>query len=82
VDPKVWIDPDVLARAGISDAEAALYQAPPAYAGPSPVPQPPYDPATPHMAYPKPVYERLLAMSDEELTRTASYAEPPVRQPA
>ncbi|MBS0411969.1 MAG: VOC family protein, partial [Proteobacteria bacterium] len=82
VDPKVWIDPAVLARAGISDAEAALYKAPPAYMGPSPVPQPPYDPAKPHMAYPMAVYERLLAMSDEDFTRAASYAEPPVRQPA
>jgi catechol 2,3-dioxygenase-like lactoylglutathione lyase family enzyme len=82
IDPKAWVDPDVLMRAGISDAEAALYKAPPAYAGPSPAPQPPYDPEQPHMAYPKPVYDLLLAMSDEEFTRAASYAEPPVRQPA
>jgi catechol 2,3-dioxygenase-like lactoylglutathione lyase family enzyme len=82
IDPKAWVDPKVLEKAGISANEAALYTAPPAYAGPSPVPQPTYDPSQPHMAYPKPVYERLLAMTDEDFTRAASYAEPPVRQPA
>ena len=82
VDPNVWIDPAVLQRAGISDAEAARYKKPPAYTGPSPVPQPPFDPEKPHMAYPKAVYDRLLAMTDEEITRARSYAEPPVRQPA
>jgi catechol 2,3-dioxygenase-like lactoylglutathione lyase family enzyme len=82
LNPDVWIDPSVLERAGISAAEAALYRAPPAYAGPSPVPQPPFDPAKPHMGYPDAVYQRLLAMPDDELTRTASYAEPPVHAPA
>lgn len=79
IDPAAWIDPDVLKRAGISDAEAALYKAPAAYAGPTPVPQPPYDPAQPHMAYPKPVYEQMLKTPDDLLTRAASYAEPPVK---
>ncbi len=82
IDPKAWIDPATLAKAGISEAEAALFTAPPAFEGPSPVAQPPYDPAQPHMTYPKPVYEHLLAMSDEALTASASYAEPPVRQAA
>ncbi|HWA62055.1 MAG TPA: VOC family protein [Caulobacteraceae bacterium] len=82
VDPAVWIDPAVLERAGISEAEAAQYRAPPAYAGPSPVPQPPYDPAKPHMAYPKEVYLRMIQTPDEVLTAAASYAEPPVHQPA
>jgi len=77
VDPEVWIDPAVLAKAGISDAEAARFKAPPPYAGPSPVPQPAYDPAKPHMAYPKDVYLRMLATPDADLTRAASYATPP-----
>jgi catechol 2,3-dioxygenase-like lactoylglutathione lyase family enzyme len=79
IDPAAWIDPDVLKRAGISDAEAALYKAPVAYAGPTPVAQPPYDPAQPHMTYPKPVYEQMLKTPDDLLTRAASYAEPPVK---
>ena len=41
-------------------------------------PQPPYDPAMPHMVYPKEVYERLLATPDEVLTQMASYTAPPV----
>ncbi len=82
VDPDAWIDPATLARAGISDAEAARFKAPAPYTGPSPVAQPDYDPAKPHMVYPSEVYKMLLATPDEALTRAASYAEPPVRQPA
>ena len=78
IDPARWIDPAVLAKAGISDAEAARFKAPAAYDGPSPVPQPPYDPAMPHMVYPKAVYEQLLATPDEVLTKMASYTAPPV----
>jgi Lactoylglutathione lyase and related lyases len=79
IDPAAWIDPQALARAGISAEEAERYKAPPAYAGPSPVPQPPYDPAKPHMVYPEQMYQALLATPDEVLTARASYAEPPVR---
>jgi len=82
VDPAVWIDPAVLERAGISAEEAARYKAPAAYVGPSPVPQPAYDPAKPHMVYPKEVYENLLRTPDEVLTKVASYTAPPVPQSA
>jgi catechol 2,3-dioxygenase-like lactoylglutathione lyase family enzyme len=78
LDPAIWIDPATLAKAGISDAEAAMYKAPVAYAGASPVPQPPYDAAQPHMVYPKEVYQRMLATPDEVLTQVASYSAPPV----
>lgn len=81
VDPKLWIDPAVLQKAGISDAEAARYKAPAPYEGPSPVPQPAYDPDKPHMAYPKEAYLRMLATPDEVITRNASYTAPPVGQP-
>ncbi|MDO8296257.1 MAG: VOC family protein [Caulobacter sp.] len=79
LDPALWIDPAVLAKAGISDAEAARFKAPAAYEGPSPVPQPAYDEAKPHMAYPKEAYLKMLAIPDEALTAGASYAEPPVK---
>lgn len=79
IDPALWIDPAVLAKAGISDAEAARFKAPAAYEGPSPVPQPAYDESKPHMAYPKDAYLRMLAIPDEALTAGASYAEPPVK---
>lgn len=78
LDPEVWIDPAVLAKAGISAEEAARFKAPAAFTGASPVPQPPYDPAKPHMAYPPEVYQQLLATPDEVLTKAASYTAPPV----
>jgi len=79
IDPVRWIDPAVLAKAGISEGEAARFKTPAAYAGPSPAPQPPYDETKPHMAYPKKTYLQMLAVPDEVITASASYAEPPVR---
>jgi catechol 2,3-dioxygenase-like lactoylglutathione lyase family enzyme len=78
LDPAVWIDPAALAKAGISAEEAERFKAPAPYVGPSPVPQPQYDPAKPHMVYPQKVYEGLLATPDEVLTKAASYTAPPV----
>ncbi|MDO9222194.1 MAG: VOC family protein [Caulobacter sp.] len=79
IDPALWIDPAVLAKAGISDAEAERFKAPAAYTGPSPVPQPPYDESKPHMAYPKEAYLKMLASPDAMLTAGASYTETPVK---
>jgi catechol 2,3-dioxygenase-like lactoylglutathione lyase family enzyme len=78
IDAARWIDPTVCAKAGISDAEAARFAAPAPYTGPSPVPQPAYDPAKPHMVYPEKVYKKILATPDDVITQSASYAEPPV----
>lgn len=78
IDPESWIDPSVLAKAGISDAEAARFRSPAAYAGPSPVPQPDYDPAKPHMAYPKEMYLQMLKAPDAAVTAAGSYPNPPV----
>ena len=82
IDPEAWIDPAVLAKAGIDAAEAARFRAPAAYAGPSPVPQPAYAEDKPHMAYPKEAYLRMIAVPDEVITASASYVDPPVKQPA
>lgn len=82
LDPDRWIDPTVLAKAGISDEEAKAFRNPAPFAGESPVPQPAYDPQKPHLAYPKEAYLKMLAVPDEVLTATASYAEPPVKAPA
>ena len=80
LDPDAWIDPEVVALAGISPEELERYTAPAAFAGAGgSVPQPPVDPAKPHMHYPPHRYERLLALSDDEITRLSSYAEPPVQ---
>lgn len=80
IDPDSWIDPTVLAKAGISKDEAAHFRSPAAYAGPSPVPQPDYDPAKPHMAYPKELYLQMLKAPDAAITAAGSYPEPPVRR--
>jgi catechol 2,3-dioxygenase-like lactoylglutathione lyase family enzyme len=79
LDPKRWIDPAVLAKAGISAEEAERFKAPAPYTGPSPVPQPAYDPQKPHMAYPEAAYKAMLAAPDEVITKSASYNEPPVK---
>ena len=78
IDPARWIDPAVLAKAGISAAEAARFCAPPPFAGEGPVPQPAYDPTKPHMAYPRDAYLQMLATPDAVIAKAASYAEPPV----
>jgi catechol 2,3-dioxygenase-like lactoylglutathione lyase family enzyme len=78
LDADHWIDPAVLAKAGISAEEAARFRAPAPYDGPSPVPQPAYDAEKPHMVFPHDVYRKILAMPDDVVTRTSSYAEPPV----
>jgi catechol 2,3-dioxygenase-like lactoylglutathione lyase family enzyme len=79
IDAARWIDPTVCAKAGISAEEAARFAAPAPYRGPSPVPQPPYDPTKPHMVYPEKAYRKMLATPDDVITKTGSYAEPPVR---
>ena len=79
IDPRAWIDPEVVALAGITEQELAGYCAPAAYAGlHGAVTQPPIDLAKPHMTYPKAVYEKMLAMSDAQFTATRSYTQPPV----
>ncbi len=82
IDPARWIDPSVLAKAGIDAEEAERFANPKAYVGATPVPQPAYAEDKPHMAYPKEVYLRMLQVPDEVITATGSYTEPPVPQPA
>lgn len=80
LNPDAWIDPEVVALAGISPQELERFRAPAPYAGEGgTVPQPPLDPAKPHLEYPPHRYEQVLAMSDDEITKLSSYAEPPVQ---
>lgn len=80
LDPEAWIDPEVVALAGISPDELARFRAPQAYAGEGgTVPQPPMDPTKPHLNYPPDRYAQVLALSDAEVTAISSYAEPPVK---
>ena len=78
VDPKQWIDPVVLEKAGISAAEAESYKAPAPYAGQGNEPQPAYDPAQPHMVYPPEMYQAMLKMPDDVIASSARFPGPPV----
>ncbi len=83
IDPNVWIDPEVVALAGISADELARYVRPEPYAGEGgTVGQPPVDMARPQLAYPKQILEKIMSVPDEELTSSRSYAQPPVSVPA
>ena len=83
IDADAWIDPEVVALAGISPAELERYRKPAAYAEQNgAVAQPPYDAGKPHMAYPQDQYATLLGLSDEEFTRMMSQPEPPVKRAA
>lgn len=80
IDADAWIDPEVQALAGISGEELARYRRPAEYRGEGGRrEQPPYDASKPHQVYPPEVYQRLLAMPDEELTKRLSQPDPPVR---
>jgi catechol 2,3-dioxygenase-like lactoylglutathione lyase family enzyme len=79
VDASRWIDPTVLAKAGISLEEAEHFKAPKAYVGPTPVPQPEFDPDKPRMAYPLEQYKAMMAAPDEAiLASSKAYNQPPV----
>ncbi len=80
IDQRAWVDPAVLEKAGISSEEAEVYMNPDSYAGEGgTVAQPPYDPDKPHQAYPKEMYQQMIAAPDEAIAAAASYAEPPVK---
>lgn len=73
-----WIDPEVVAIAGISQEELKSYMAPADYNNSGePVAQPAYDPSKPHVVVPMEVYEQLLQTPDQVLWDTASETTPP-----
>lgn len=79
IDGNHWIDPEVVALAGISPEELARYRSPRTYDRPAEaVPQPPLDSTMPQMAYPPKVYETLMTMSDADVTARLSISDPPV----
>lgn len=74
-----WIDPEVVELAGIDADELDRYRSPAAFTRPSePLPNPPIDWDKPNMVYPKPVYEALMGMSDDEVGTRLSVTTPPV----
>lgn len=80
IDPRAWIDPEVVSLAGISEKELGRYRNPPSYAGKGgAVPQPPEDPTKPRMTLPPKQYRLWRSLSDEEFGRMMSETEPPVK---
>jgi catechol 2,3-dioxygenase-like lactoylglutathione lyase family enzyme len=79
IDARQWIDPEVVALAGISAAELERYLHPSHEAGQGgAVPQPPYDPAKPHATMPDHM-RAVLSWPDEQVTAMLSQSEPPVK---
>jgi len=79
IDGNHWIDPEVVALAGISTEELATYRQPAEFERPADaLPNPPIDWSKPHMVYPKPVYEALMSMPDDDVAAHFSVTEPPV----
>src|SRR5216683_4775859 len=66
IDAEAWIDPEVMALAGISAEEVARYKSPPAFESKGgKIAQPKVDPTKPNMHFPA-GRDRMLTMSDEE----------------
>ncbi len=79
IDERAWIDPEVVALAGITDDELARFTAPvPFEARHGAVPQPPIDPTKPHAGYNQRTYEFLMTSPDDVVARALSVPEPPV----
>lgn len=79
LNQEAWIDPSVVEKAGINLEELAQYKSPDAYAGEGgSVKQPDYDPEKPHQAYPKEMYEAMLKVPDDVISRPNEFSKPPV----
>ena len=81
IDHSQWVDPELAATVGISAEDLARFKAPADMRSDAPVPQPPIDPAKPHMYVPEDRYAKMLAISDEDFLAKFSETTPPV-QPA
>lgn len=80
IDPRAWIDPDVLAVYGLSADDVRRFTEPADFeSSGGAVPQPPIDPTKPHLDYPADVYEKMMATPDDVILEFASYTEPPVK---
>jgi len=79
IDAESWIDPEVMALAGISPEEVEKYKHPaPFESKHGKVPQPKPDPSKPLMDFAPD--DKIWTMSDEEVTRRMSNTTPPVQK--
>ena len=83
IDARAWIDPEVVALAGINAEELARYKRPAGFADSGgKVAQPAASGPGPHMTnYPPGVYERVIAVPDAEMYNSVPN-EPPVKTAA
>ncbi|MEE4301108.1 MAG: VOC family protein [Pseudomonadales bacterium] len=83
IDQEAWIDPEVVALAGIDAEELARYKRPAAFEDSGgAVPQPPLDAPGPHMSnYPEGVYEAVITAPDAAILNSVENR-PPVRASA
>ncbi|QII03788.1 VOC family protein (plasmid) [Rhodococcoides fascians A21d2] len=81
LDPRAWIDPEVVQLAGISDAELARFTSPKRVPRTSAtaVPQPELNRSVPHFDFPDSVYEFLATANDEQIAALMADNEPPVK---
>ena len=67
IDERAWLDPEVVALAGIGAADLARYVSPAHYDRPAnALAQPVADPAKPNLVYPPAAYQRIVATPDED----------------
>ena len=80
INAQAWIDPEVMALAGISSEELARYKSPADFVDEEgKVPQPDLNGPGPHMTWPtREAYENVLTMSDEEISAAMDDTLPPV----
>jgi catechol 2,3-dioxygenase-like lactoylglutathione lyase family enzyme len=79
IDGKAWIDPEVAALAGITPEEVERYRSHQPFADrKGAVPQPPYNPARPHLS-PDAMAEAWGKMTDAEFFAMISNTQPPVK---
>ena len=80
INAEAWIDPEVVALAGISAEELARYKRPAGYTDEGgAVAQPGVDAPGPHMSnYPQGVYEAIIGTPDD-VVLTSTESEPPVK---
>jgi len=80
IDGRAWIDPEVVGLAGITADELDRYRDPASFETQGgTIPQPPIDPAKPHMrGYPENLYRAIIGTPDEVITAQASETDPPV----
>lgn len=80
IDQRAWIDPEVVALAGITAEELTRFTTPEVFESKfGAVVNPPIDPGKPHARYPEKLYRFFMETPDDVLTARLSFTDPPVK---